>query len=153
VIKSDGDGPRPGEVTYPQSVILVAAVADLAFTGAVAVHVVFNDVVGWTVALVIVSTLLFIAGTVVALVARRKKVVLVAVILVAVAGAGTLVASVADRGLRDQVSRRRAFRDPVEERSLEGAMLSSVSALIAGGAALPLVGYLAYRTFRAGRTP
>jgi hypothetical protein len=141
------------QTTYPQSVILVAAVADLAFTAAVAVHVAFYSVVGWTVVLVVVSTLLFIAGTVVTLVARRKKVVLAAVILVGVAALGTLGASAADRGLRDQRSSRQTLRDSLEERSLEGAMLASISALIAGAAALPLAGYLAYRTLRMGRTP
>jgi hypothetical protein len=144
---------QTSDVRYPQFVILVAAVADLAFTGAVAVHVAFYDVVGWVVALVVASALLFVAATITALAAKQKRVVVAAVILVAVAGLGAVGAAV-DGGLRYHALRRHAVdADGVHERRVAGAMLSSVSASLASITALPLAGYLAYGVARTDRMP
>jgi hypothetical protein len=144
--------------------VLLAAVADLAFTGAVAVHVAFYNVVGWTVGLVIASALLFIASTIAALASKRKAVVIASVALVAVAGLGAVTSAVVN-GLHYQSVRREAFRtatglpvagpsaDATRDRRLAGAMLSSVSASLAAITALPLAAYLAYRILPADDEP
>jgi hypothetical protein len=147
----DDDVTDADHVGYPQLAILMAAVADLAFTGAVAVHVAFYDVVGWTVVLVVVSALVFVAATITALAAKRKRVVVGAVVLVACAGLGAIGAAV-DGGLRYRDLRQPGHNaDGVNDRRLGGAMLSSASASLAAIVALPLAGYLAYGVFRADR--
>jgi len=150
---------KTNAVGISPSAVLLAAVADLAFTGAVAVHVAFYNVVGWTVALVIASALLFIASTITALASKRKAVVIAAVVLVAVAGLGAVAAAV-DNGLHSRAVRREAFRtatglpvaapdaDATRDRRLAGTMLSSISAALAAISALPLAVYLAYGIIR-----
>jgi hypothetical protein len=139
-----------GEVGFPQLAIVMAALADLAFTGAVAVHVAFHDLWGWGIVLaVIASALLFVAATIMALAAKRRATVIVAILLVALAGLGALVAA-ANGGLRYQAVRRQNAGDQfVQSRQTTGAMLSGVSASLAAVTALPLAGYLAYGVFRA----
>jgi hypothetical protein len=133
--------------------ILMAAVADLAFTGAVAVQVAFYDVVGWTVVLVVASALVFIAATITALAAKRRRVVIAAVILVACAGLAAAGAAV-DGGLRYRALRQQGIvADGAHDRRVGGLMLSSISASLAAIIALPLAGYLAYGVSRADRVP
>jgi hypothetical protein len=142
-----------GDVGFSQFAILVAAVADLAFTGAVAVHVAFYDVVGWTVVLVVVAALVFVAATITALAAKRRRVVVVAVILVACAGLAAVGAAV-DGGLHYRALRRQGIvADGAHDRRVGGAMLSGASAALAAATALPLAGYLAYGVSRADRVP
>ena len=139
------------DVGYPQHVILMAAVADLAFTAAVAVHVAFYDVVGWTVVLIVVATLVFVAATIVALAAKNRRVVIAGVILVALAGCGALSAAV-DGGLRYHALRQQGIdADGVHDRRVGGAMLSGISASLAAITALPLAAYLAYGVFQSDR--
>jgi hypothetical protein len=142
-----------GDVGFPQGVILMAAVADLAFTAAVAVHVAFYDVVGWTVVLIVVAALVFVAATIVALAAKRRAVVIAGVVFLALAGCGAVAAGV-DDGLRYRALRRqRVDADGAHDRRIGGAMLCGASASVAALAALPLAGYLAYGILRADRVP
>lgn len=158
-----GDGPqRTGGPGDSQWVILLAAVADLTFTGAVAVHVAFIDLSGWAAALVIGCALVFVAATIAALSARRSGVVLTAVVLIALTAGGAVVAAV-DAGRRYDALRQATFGDRTGVRLVEpgsaqgrrmgGAMLSSISASLAAITAFPLAGYLLLRVVRtAGRT-
>jgi hypothetical protein len=157
----DGAG-QPGHGRHSQLAVFLAVLGDVAFTGAVAVHVAFADASVAAAVLVGAAALAFVAATVVALVARRRAAVAVAAAVIALAGLAAAVEAVAAARRYDDL-RRQAFGDRAGVRLVEpgsaqgrrmgGAMLSSISASVAAITAFPLAGYLAVSTLRTGRAP
>jgi hypothetical protein len=151
-------GASPGR--HSQLIVLLAALGDVAFTGAVAVHVAFADGSRWAVALVSAATVAFVAATIVALVARRTAVVFVAAVVIALAGVAAAVVAV-DAGRRYDALRGEAFGgragvrlvepDSAAGRRMGGAMLSGIAASLAAITAFPLPPYFVYRAFRRDR--
>lgn len=156
------DAGEGGEAPHSQLVVLLAAVGDVAFVAAVAVHVAFADGLGWAVTSAAVSALVFSVATIVALVARRKAVAAVATALIALAGltaAGETVAAarrydaLRQEAFGDRGGVRLVEPDSAHGRRMGGAMLSSITASLAAITAIPLAGCLALRIYRTDRVP
>lgn len=156
------DANGPDEAPHSQLIILLAAFGDVAFTGAVAVHVAFSDVAIWPAVLIACATVAFVVATVVGLVTRRRGVAMVAAGVVALAGVAAVVVAV-DAGRRYDALRHEGFGDragprlvepdSAHGRSMGAAMLSSIISSLAAITALPLPAYLAYRAARSRPAP